>query len=169
MSKTIKPMKRKFLLLVAMILVVVSAFGQATVKLGGRPAKKLAKFTDNRACSYYLVRSSELDGTFLAGLWQLVKVKGGKQLDMPNPYDVDGIECIKDAKLVGSNLYVINTSYRLGDNVACLNTLTGRWSNPIPACAQCSFIAGNKLKVKYFQSKRTASGLNVTEETIELK
>ena len=44
------------------------------------------------------------------------------------PYKVEGEEeageQVADAKIVGDNLYVVNTSYRCGSSVACLNTLT---------------------------------------------
>lgn len=43
------------------------------------------------------------------------------------PYKVEGEEDngeqVADAKMVGNNLYVINTSYRCGSSVACLNSV----------------------------------------------
>ena len=63
------------------------------------------------------------------------------------PYKVEeGEEQIADAKLVGNNLYVINTSYRCGDSVACLNTLTGNWSCIVSECGEAKFTANNKLE-----------------------
>lgn len=63
------------------------------------------------------------------------------------PYKVEeGEEQIADAKLVGNNLYVINTSYRCGDSVACLNTLTGNWSCIVSECGEAKFTDSNKLE-----------------------
>lgn len=69
------------------------------------------------------------------------------------PYKVEGEEDndeqVADAKMVGNNLYVINTSYRCGSSVACLNTLTNDWSCTVRACADAKFVGSNKLKVTY--------------------
>lgn len=69
------------------------------------------------------------------------------------PYKVEGEEeageQVADAKMVGNNLYVINTSYRCGSSVACLNTLTNNWSCAVRACADAKFVGSNKLKVTY--------------------
>lgn len=69
------------------------------------------------------------------------------------PYKVEGEEDngeqVADAKMVGNNLYVINTSYRCGSSVACLNTLTNNWSCTVRACADAKFVGSNKLKVTY--------------------
>lgn len=69
------------------------------------------------------------------------------------PYKVEGEEDngeqVADAKMIGSNLYVINTSYRCGSSVACLNTLTNNWSCAVRACADAKFVGSNKLKVTY--------------------
>ena len=63
------------------------------------------------------------------------------------PYkEEEGEEQIADAKVVGNNLYVINTSYRCGDSVACLNTLTGNWSCIVSECGEAKFTASNKLE-----------------------
>lgn len=68
------------------------------------------------------------------------------------PYKVEGEEDngeqVADAKMIGNNLYVINTSYRCGSSVACLNTLTNNWSS-VRACADAKFVGSNKLKVTY--------------------
>lgn len=61
----------------------------------------------------------------------------------------DNGEQVADAKMVGNNLYVINTSYRCGSSVACLNTLTSNWSCTVRACADAKFVGSNKLKVTY--------------------
>lgn len=69
------------------------------------------------------------------------------------PYKVEGEEDngeqVADAKMVGNNLYVINTSYRCGSSVACLNTLTDKWSCVVRACASAEFTGNNRLKVSY--------------------
>ena len=69
------------------------------------------------------------------------------------PYKVEGEEeageQVADAKMVGDNLYVVNTSYRCGSSVACLNTLTNNWSCAVRACADAKFFGSNKLKVTY--------------------
>lgn len=69
------------------------------------------------------------------------------------PYKVEGEEDngeqVADAKIIGNNLYVINTSYRCGSSVACLNTLTSDWSCTVRACADVNFVGSNKLKVTY--------------------
>lgn len=69
------------------------------------------------------------------------------------PYKVEGEEDngeqVADAKMIGNNLYVVNTSYRCGSSVACLNTLTSDWSCTVRACADAKFVGSNKLKVTY--------------------
>ena len=69
------------------------------------------------------------------------------------PYKVEGEEeageQVADAKMVGNNLYVVNTSYRCGQSVACLNTRTGKWSCVVRACASAEFTSNNRLKVSY--------------------
>lgn len=69
------------------------------------------------------------------------------------PYKVEGEEesgeQVADAKMVGNNLYVVNTSYRCGQSVACLNTRTGKWSCVIRACVSADFISNNRVKVSY--------------------
>lgn len=69
------------------------------------------------------------------------------------PYKVEGEEDngeqVADAKIIGNNLYVINTSCRCGSSVACLNTLTSDWSCTVRACADANFVGSNKLKVTY--------------------
>lgn len=69
------------------------------------------------------------------------------------PYKVEGEEeageQVADAKMVGNNLYVVNTSYRCGQSVVCLNTRTGKWSCVVRACASADFISNNRVKVSY--------------------
>ena len=69
------------------------------------------------------------------------------------PYKVEGEEeageQVADARMVGNNLYVVNTSYRCGQSVACLNTRTGKWSCVVRACVSADFISNNRLKVSY--------------------
>ena len=69
------------------------------------------------------------------------------------PYKVEGEEeageQVADARMVGNNLYVVNTSYRCGQSVACLNTRTGKWSCVVRACASAEFTSNNRLKVSY--------------------
>lgn len=68
------------------------------------------------------------------------------------PYKVEGEEAgeqVADAKMVGNNLYVVNTSYRCGQSVACLNTRTGKWSCVVRACASADFISNSRVKVSY--------------------
>ena len=69
------------------------------------------------------------------------------------PYKVEGEEeageQVADARMVGNNLYVVNTSYRCGNSVACLNTRTGKWSCVVRACVSADFISNNRLKVSY--------------------
>ena len=69
------------------------------------------------------------------------------------PYKVEGEEeageQVADARMVGNNLYVVNTSYRCGQSVACLNTRTGKWSCVVRACASADFISNNRVKVSY--------------------
>lgn len=69
------------------------------------------------------------------------------------PYKVEGEEeageQVADARMVGNNLYVVNTSYRCGQSVACLNTRTGKWSCVVRACVSADFISNNQVKVSY--------------------
>lgn len=89
------------------------------------------------------------------------------------PYKVEGEEeeeageQVADAKMVGNNLYVINTSYRCGSSVACLNTLTNNWSCAVRACADAKFVGSNKLKVTY--SKLVYEGECLADNQYEYK
>lgn len=87
------------------------------------------------------------------------------------PYKVEGEEDngeqVADAKMVGNNLYVINTSYRCGSSVACLNTLTNNWSCTIRACADAKFVGSNKLKVTY--SKLVYEGESMADNQYEYR
>ena len=87
------------------------------------------------------------------------------------PYKVEGEEDngeqVADAKMIGNNLYVINTSYRCGSSVACLNTLTNNWSCTVRACADAKFVGSNKLKVTY--SKLVYEGECLADNQYEYK
>lgn len=87
------------------------------------------------------------------------------------PYKVEGEEesgeQVADAKMVGNNLYVVNTSYRCGSSVACLNTLTNNWSCTVRACADAKFVGSNKLKVTY--SKLVYEGECLADNQYEYK
>ena len=87
------------------------------------------------------------------------------------PYKVEGEEDngeqVADAKMIGNNLYVINTSYRCGSSVACLNTLTNNWSCTVRACADAKFVGSNKLKVTY--SKLIYEGECLADNQYEYK
>ena len=94
------------------------------------------------------------------------------------PYKVEGEEDngeqVADAKMVGNNLYVVNTSYRCGQSVACLNTRTGKWSCVVRACASADFISNNRVKVSYaklvYEGKCLADNqYEYTDEVITLK
>ena len=81
--------------------------------------------------------------------------------------EVEGEEQVADAKMIGNNLYVINTSYRSGCSVTCLNTLTSDWSCPVRACADAKFIGSNKLKVTY--SELVYEGESLQDNQYEIK
>lgn len=87
------------------------------------------------------------------------------------PYKVEGEEDngeqVADAKMIGNNLYVINTSYRCGSSVACLNTLTNNWSCAVRASADAKFVGSNKLKVTY--SKLVYEGECLADNQYECK
>ena len=87
------------------------------------------------------------------------------------PYKVEGEEDngeqVADAKMIGNNLYVINTSYRCGSSIACLNTLTNNWSCAVRACADAKFVGSNKLKVTY--SKLVYEGECLADNQYEYK
>ena len=87
------------------------------------------------------------------------------------PYKVEGEEDngeqVADAKMIGNNLYVINTSYHCGSSVACLNTLTNNWSCAVRACADAKFVGSNKLKVTY--SKLVYEGECLADNQYEYK
>ena len=87
------------------------------------------------------------------------------------PYKVEGEEDngeqVADAKMIGNNLYVINTSYRCGSSGACLNTLTNNWSCAVRVCADAKFVGSNKLKVTY--SKLVYEGECLADNQYEYK
>lgn len=138
--------------------------------IGGLDAdtRVVASLTDDeRHCVYTLTEVETFDGRFNnlyshnleTGSTNLVKV----------PYKIDGEENgerVGDAKLVGDNLYVVNTSYRCGDCVVCLNTFTGDWSCIVKTCASAKFIGGKRMKVTY--SKLVYEGECMAENQYEL-
>ncbi len=167
-------MKLRNWLVAVMMAVELTGLAQAATTLDGHKAIKVAQFTDDRACAYYLVNDPDEYLTPLGDLWILVKVtnNGRTQRIIVNPYDIEG--SIKDAKLIGDNLYVINTSYRRGSNLACLDTTTGQWTNPIPDCNQCKFVGNNKIWVEYSHLVKEgecllANEYRYTEATYTLK
>lgn len=142
-------MKHWICLAVAVMMAAVAAMAQSVTTLDGHRAIKIVQFRDYRDCAYYLVNDPDEYLTPLGDLYILMKVTNGGRTKriIVNPYDIEG--AIKDAKLIGDNLYVINTSYRCGSNLACLDTTTGKWTNPIPDCNQCKFVGDNKIWVEY--------------------
>ena len=103
---------------------------------------------DDRHCVYTL---TEVE----AGWGRVNSLETGSTNLVLVPYKVEGEEDngeqVADAKIIGNNLYVINTSYRCGSSVACLNTLTSDWSCTVRACADANVVGSNKLKVTYSQ------------------
>lgn len=109
--------------------------------------KVVAIFADaDRHCVYTLIDSD--------ASWGIVKnlychdLVSDSTVLVNVPYQVGGYDVneLSDAKLVGYNLYVINTSYRCGERVACLNTLTDEWSCVINECSYAKFTGSNELE-----------------------
>lgn len=159
-------MKQKVFLFATMLLVAFAAMAQRY------PTRKVAEFTDARSCRYQLVQNPAYNDTGLENIWVLQKVplKGSQVKIILNPFDIEGSEygAIKDAKRIGDKIYVINTSYRQGDNVACLNTRTGKWTNPVKQCSECMFLDGNKLLVRTPNGFSDGYGYTFTEKVITL-
>lgn len=112
----------------------------------------IASLTDNERHCVYTLTEVEAGWGRINSLYCHNLETGSTNLVLV-PYKVEGEEDngeqVADAKMVGNNLYVINTSYRCGSRVACLNTLTSNWSCTIRACADAKFVGSNKLKVTY--------------------
>lgn len=112
----------------------------------------VANLTDNERHCVYTLTEVEAGWGIINSLYCHNLETGSTNLVLV-PYKVEGEEDngeqVADAKMVGNNLYVINTSYRCGSSVACLNTLTSNWSCTVRACADAKFVGSNKLKVTY--------------------
>ncbi len=112
----------------------------------------VASLTDNERHCVYTLTEVEVGWGRINSLYCHNLETGFTNLVLV-PYKVEGEEDngeqVADAKMVGNNLYVINTSYRCGSSVACLNTLTSDWSCTVRACADAKFVGANKLKVTY--------------------
>lgn len=111
----------------------------------------VASLTDDERHCVYTLTEVELGWGRVSNLYRHDLETGSTNL-VAVPYKVEGEEGeeqVADAKMIGNNLYVINTSYRCGSSVACLNTLTNNWSCAVRACADAKFVGSNKLKVTY--------------------
>lgn len=108
--------------------------------------KVVASLTDDeRHCVFTLVEVEAGWGRVKNLFYHDLNTDQTSLVIVPNKVE-EGEEQIADAKLVGNNLYVINTSYRCGDSVVCLNTLTGNWSCVVSACGEAKFKGSNKLE-----------------------
>ena len=111
----------------------------------------VASLTDDDRHCVYTLTEVELGWGRVSNLCRH-DLETGSTSPVAVPYKVEGEEGeeqVADAKMIGNNLYVINTSYRCGNSVACLNTLTGKWSCVVRACASAEFTGNNRLKVSY--------------------
>ena len=111
----------------------------------------VASLTDDERHRVYILTEVELNYGRVYNLY-CHDLETGSTNIVTVPYKVEGEEGeeqVADAKLIGNNLYVINTSYRCGNSVACLNTHTGKWSCVVRACASAEFYSNNRLKVSY--------------------
>lgn len=124
---------------------------------------------DNRHCVYTLTEVEA--GWGRVNSMYCHNLETGSTNIVNVPYKVEGEEDngeqVADAKMIGNNLYVINTSYRCGSSVACLNTLTNNWSCAVRACADAKFVGSNKLKVTY--SKLVYEGECLADNQYEYK
>lgn len=112
----------------------------------------VASLTDDDRHCVYTLTEVELGWGRVSNLYCHDLETGSTNL-VNVPYKVEGEEetgeQVADAKMIGNNLYVVNTSYRCGQSVACLNTRTGKWSCVVRACASADFISNNRVKVSY--------------------
>lgn len=128
--------------------------GKAENYIGGldTDTRVVASLTDDERHCVYTLTEVEAGWGRINSLYCHNLETGSTNLVLV-PYKVEGEEDngeqVADAKMVGNNLYVINTSYRCGSSVACLNTLTSNWSCTVRACADAKFVGSNKLKVTY--------------------
>ena len=110
----------------------------------------VASLTDDDRHCVYTLTEVELGWGRVSNLYCHDLETGSTNLvNVPYKVEGEGEEHVADAKLIGNNLYVINTSYRCGNSVACLNTRTGKWSCVVRACASAEFTSNNRLKVSY--------------------
>ena len=110
----------------------------------------VASLTDDDRHCVYTLTEVELGWGRASNLYCHDLESGSTNLvNVPYKVEGEGEEQVADAKLIGNNLYVINTSYRCGNSVACLNTRTGKWSCVVRACASAEFTSNNRLKVSY--------------------
>lgn len=110
--------------------------------------KVVASLTDDeRHCVYTLLETEAGWGRVYNLYYHDLETGVTDLAFVPNQVEEADMDQIADAKLVGDNLYVINTSYRCGDCVVCGNTYTGKWSVTVKSCSQAKFLGGNKLKV----------------------
>ena len=110
----------------------------------------VASLTDDDRHCVYTLTEGELGWGRVSNLYCHDLETGSTNLvNVPYKVEGEGEEQVADAKLIGNNLYVINTSYRCGNSVACLNTRTGKWSCVVRACASAEFTSNNRLKVSY--------------------
>lgn len=110
----------------------------------------VASLTDDDRHCVYTLTEVELGWGRASSLYCHDLETGSTNLvNVPYKVEGEGEEQVADAKLIGNNLYVINTSYRCGNSVACLNTRTGKWSCVVRACASAEFTSNNRLKVSY--------------------
>ena len=130
----------------------------------------VASLTDDERHCVYTLTEVELGWGRVNSLYCHNLETGSTNLVLV-PYKVEGEEDngeqVADAKMIGNNLYVINTSYRCGSSVACLNTLTNNWSCAVRACADAKFVGSNKLKVTY--SKLVYEGECLADNQYEYK
>lgn len=104
---------------------------------------------DDRHCVYTLTEVEAGWGRVNSLYCHNLETGSTNIVNVPYKVEGEGEEQVADAKLIGNNLYVINTSYRCGNSVACLNTRTGKWSCVVRACASAEFTSNNRLKVSY--------------------
>ena len=110
----------------------------------------VASLTDDDRHCVYTLTEVELGWGRVSNLYCHDLETGSTNLvNVPYKVEGEGEEQVADAKLIGNNLYVINTSYRCGNSVACLNTRTGKWSCVVRACSSAEFTSNNRLKVSY--------------------
>lgn len=113
-------------------------------------ARVVASLTDDDRHCVYTLTEVELGWGRVSNLYCHDLETGSTNLvNVPYKVEGEGEEQVADAKLIGNNLYVIKTSYRCGNSVACLNTRTGKWSCVVRACASAEFTSNNRLKVSY--------------------